>query len=413
MPLPDCDRPTPKAAALERDGSARPGHPAQSLPAFRAMGVCLGAQIASIMPVFLLGALAPLIGADLGMTPFLLGAAVAVFYGASAIGSLFLAPFADTSGVWRVTRLALGVVAIAGLMLTFAAYSVAVIFVVIFLSGLMNGCIQPTTNVIVSRFIPAGRQGLAYGLKQAAIPLSTMLGGVAVPVIGLTLGWRSAFLLSVLAAVIVLAMTPRQRRPESLNSEGSNQRLENGILLPMTVMMGLAAGASNAMAAFIASSITAVGHSAGSAGLVIAAGSLFCVIVRIGLGIAADRWHLPLLRMAGALFLIGALAYLILAFSESMALISLATLLAFGFGWGWAGLLLLAIGRASKGAIGASTGVTHAGVYVGGVLGPIAFGWIAQAHSFALAWQILAIVSILAAGLSLWVSAQLRRKAAT
>ena len=409
MSLPDRSCAPPGGAQPKGEGGAQGATP---LTPVRAMNVCLGAQIASIMPVFLLGALAPLIHADVGFGPVALGSAVAVFYGASALGSLFLAPFADTAGVWRVARSALGVVVIAGLAMTFLAQSVAMILVVTFASGVMNGCIQPTTNVIVSRFIPGTRQGLAYGLKQAAIPFSTMLGGVAVPVIGLSLGWRWAFLLSVLAALVVLSVMPWERGPRSPRRGGADRRLENGILVPMTLMMSLAAAASNAMAAFMASSITAAGHSAGSAGMAIAAGSLFCVAVRIGLGVAADRWRFPLLRTAGAMFLIGGGSYLILAFSEGMVLISFATLLAFGFGWGWAGLLLLAIGRASTGAIGASTGITHAGVYVGGVVGPIAFGWVAQTQSFALAWQMLALVSVVTAGLSVLVSHRLRKRAA-
>lgn len=35
-------------------------------------------------------------------------------------------------------------------------------------------------------------RGLVFGLKQAAIPLATMLGGVSAPAIAVTLGWRWA-----------------------------------------------------------------------------------------------------------------------------------------------------------------------------------------------------------------------------
>jgi MFS family permease len=375
------------------------------------MGVCLTAQIASVMPVFLLGALAPLMSDDLGLTPLSLGAAVAAFYLAAALGSFFLAPFADTSGVWRVTNLSLLVVALTSASMVLFADTLARLFAIILLAGLVNGCIQPATNVIVSRFIPAGSQGLAYGLKQSAIPLSTMFGGIAVPTIGLTLGWRWAFMLSVFTALMVLMITPKGREIKIPRGKRKTMPLARKILIPLTVMMGLAAGVSNAMAAFLALSITAQGHSASYAGLVIAAGSLICVIMRIGLGVAADRWKLPLLRMAAMLLLIGAASYLVLAYSEALHLLTIASLLAFGFGWGWSGLLLLAIGRASSGAVGAVTGVTHAGVYIGGVLGPVFFGWIAQAHSFTLAWQSLTVISVIAAGLSIRISVLLRHSA--
>ncbi len=386
------------------------GHPLpDSASAPRVMTVCLIAQIASVMPVFLLGAFAPLMTDDLGLTPFMLGIAVAAFYGAAAVGALFLAPFADTAGVWRVTNLSLAVVALCGILMALIADSFEMVVALIVLGGLMNGSIQPATNVIVSRFIPTKRQGLAYGLKQAAIPLSTMLGGIAVPVIGLSVGWRWAFMLSVVTALAVLLMTPKGREPRTKTGNVGRQRLPGRILLILALMMGLAAAVSNAMAAFLALAITEQEHSASDAGLVIAAGSLFCVAMRVGLGGLVDRWNLPLMWVVAALLMVGTGSYLGLAYWQTLPLLTFSAFLAFGFGWGWSGLVLLAIGRASIGSVGASTGMTHAGVFTGGVVGPMAFGWVVQEHGFLLAWQGLAVASTCAAGLAIWMSTLLNR----
>ena len=59
--------------------------------------------------------------------------------------------------------------------------------------GLANAVSHPAANLSLAREVPAGRQGLSFGIKQAAIPVATLLAGLAVPTIAVTLGWRWAF----------------------------------------------------------------------------------------------------------------------------------------------------------------------------------------------------------------------------
>ena len=58
--------------------------------------------------------------------------------------------------------------------------------------------------------MPAHRQGLSFGVKQAAIPVSTLLAGAAVPTVALTVGWRWAFVAAAVAALTALALVPAQ-----------------------------------------------------------------------------------------------------------------------------------------------------------------------------------------------------------
>ena len=59
-------------------------------------------------------------------------------------------------------------------------------------AGWGNGVGQPASNDLIARAVSSTRHGLAYGTKQAAIPLATMVAGIAVPVVAIPLGWRPA-----------------------------------------------------------------------------------------------------------------------------------------------------------------------------------------------------------------------------
>ncbi|MEJ3652348.1 hypothetical protein WEH80_05010 [Actinomycetes bacterium KLBMP 9759] len=53
------------------------------------------------------------------------------------------------------------------------------------------------------------------------------------------------------------------------------------------------------------------------------------------------------------------------------------TILAFGPGWVWPGLLQFAVVRPNPSAPAAATSIVQVGVYAGGFLGPVDFGFIA------------------------------------
>ena len=68
------------------------------------------------------------------------------------------------------------------------------------------------------------------------------------------------------------------------------------------------------------------------------------------------------------------------------AMIVPGALLALGSGWAFTGLVNLEVVRSHRHAPAAATGVTQAGLYVGGMLGPLAFGAIAERVGFSAAW---------------------------
>lgn len=67
--------------------------------------------------------------------------------------------------------------------------------------------------------------------------------------------------------------------------------------------------------------------------------------------------------------------------------------LAFGFGWGWNGLVHFAVSRRSHPFIARATGIAQSGTYIGGTLGPFAFGLIYSNYGPATAWTAAAAVA--------------------
>ncbi|HST98609.1 MAG TPA: MFS transporter, partial [Geodermatophilus sp.] len=136
---------------------------------------------AGVLPAYLVGVLWVQVRADLGVGPSLLGVLVAAFFATSAVSALSAGTLVRKLGTVRVVRLSGLTAALTMLVIALAARDTAVLVAALVVAGWGNGIGQPASNDLIARSVSAGRQGLAYGLKQAAIPLSTLLAGVAVP----------------------------------------------------------------------------------------------------------------------------------------------------------------------------------------------------------------------------------------
>ena len=83
----------------------------------------------------------------------------------------------------------LGVAIVTGAIAAFAD-SYAALVTILLCSAWCNVLGQLSSNLTLAQHVPASRLGLSFGLKQAAIPLATLLSGAAVPAVALTIGWR-------------------------------------------------------------------------------------------------------------------------------------------------------------------------------------------------------------------------------
>lgn len=120
-----------------------------------------------------------------------------------AIGSFFLAPFADKIGRRPLTLISL-VIAVVGMLLTPFAGSAALVFVTRIIAGIGIGGMVSNLAVIVSEYSNAKHKSLATGIFTAGYPLGATFGGLLAGLLISHYGWRSAFFLGVAVTTLLL-----------------------------------------------------------------------------------------------------------------------------------------------------------------------------------------------------------------
>lgn len=354
------------------------------------------------LPVFLLSAQAVLIREDLRFTETQLGLAVSVFFGAAALASLSAGQLAERLGRRWSTVLAGGLAAVGTLGIAVAATSYPVLLGWLVVAGLANAALQMTSNVTLARSVPPDHRGLAFGVKQSAIPVATMIGGIAVPAVGVALGWELAYAAAAVAAAFVVLMGLRVQRGDAQPraSHAVRESAPTGALLTIAVVMTLASAAVNSLGAFLPVWAFRVGLDPGTAGWLLAAVSAGCIVARIGLGLAADRRDGRNLPVVASLMAVGAVGLVLLAGTSTTSLL-LGAFLAFTVGWSWPGLMLFAVVRVGRDSPAHASGAVQAGAFLGGASGPLLFGLLVTATSYPTAWRAAATALLLAAALSL------------
>lgn len=352
---------------------------------------------AGVLPVFLFGGLAVQLRGDLALNDSTRGLVTFGYFAVSAALSIASGRLTERYGSRAVMRAAAitGVVSLLGIA---GAHSLPFVFVALAFGGLSNALGQPAANALVVRTIAASRQGLALGVKQAAIPAATLLAGVAVPTVGLTVGWRWAF---VGAAVLALASTfvvPSIGTEVRTGVRGvpTAERFAVGPLVVLGVGVGLGSAMANALAAFLTSSAVASGIAAGSAGLLLALGSALGLVMRVGSGWNADRGGGDHLARVAAMLVGGALGLAAIATGLPW-LVMIGAFLAFGLGWSWPGVFNLAVVNHHPRSPAAATGFTQTGSYTGAAMGPLAMGALVQHRGYSIAWFAFSGIAVLAA----------------
>lgn len=376
----------------------------------RIMAATLCGTASGVLPAFLVGSQAVQLRRDLGFDLAGIGAAVAVAWIAASIASTPMGRVAERFGGGRSLRLAALVNAAMMAAVALFAQSLGGLMVFIAVAGLGNALAQPGANLLTARTIPPARQGFAFAVKQSAVPVATLLGGLAVTFITLPYGWRWTFAAGAVFAVVSAAAVAVERRPDPaviareievdaefvdapLVTVARAGRIDRARLRPLLVLamgVGLGAAAAGALSSFLVSGGVLAGIAEGSAGLLLALGSVVGISVRLFMGWRADRRGGDQLIVVAAMMVVGSLALALLG-TEVPLVYLLATPVAFGAGWAWPGLFNLSVVQEYPHAPGAATGITQTGTYLGAGLGPLAFGAIVDSHSFTVAWPLSAL----------------------
>lgn len=353
----------------------------------------------AVLPPFVTGAFSVSIRADVGFGPGALGGAIGVYFITSSLLSV--------TGGATVERLGprIGLAAgatLSALSLTAIATAPRYGFVLgaMVLGGMANAVTQPGVGALLSQRIPAGRLGLAFGIKQAGIPGATLLGGILVPTAAAAFGWRATMgtlaVLALTGAAVVLrgpadAGGVVRRRPSVRSMD------EFRSLAILSVGGALGSGAATALGTFLVGAAVSVGFTEAAGGLMLAAGSLLGLLARVLLGQLADMR--PTRSRYGAivaLMVVGFPGYLLFTVEVPAAYLA-GTVVVFLAGWSWAGLFQYAVVSQNPATPALATGVLQTGMSMGAGSGPLLFGLAVQLGGYRAAWTVAATLAMLAA----------------
>jgi MFS family permease len=376
-----------------------------------------------VLPVFLVGSLSDEMGGDLGFGPTGTGAAVTVFFASAGVTAVATGRITDRAGSRTAMRAG---VALAGACTLALGALVAHLWQLIALLGLAGtsiGLIDTGGARSFALAIRPARQGLAFGVKEASVPMASMLAGFSLPLFAEALGWRWVFVLGAALAPLVWLVVPADvpadvtggstvPRPEgegrpsapTTGRAGRTRRTRaprSGSLVVFAVGVALGAGASSAAATLFVPAVTDAGWTEAAAGALLAVASVASMATRLGLGWTSDLrpGRIPAM-LVGSLSL-GAGGAVLLAVSSGPIVVVAGALGVLGAGWGWSGLAFLHAVRTTPRAPSVAAGVVLTGLAAGGSVGPVVFGVVAARWSYAASWWTAAGALALAAAVAL------------
>lgn len=365
----------------------------------RAVAVGASATVLCTLPVYLTGALAVQLIRDLAFGATQLGLAVGVFRGTSAIASSPIGIVADRIGATLSLRIAVSTVAVSSIGVAASATNWTTLVLWLIIGACGKTLCQPAANRLIMSSVQSEHQGLAFGLKQSAVPASSAISGLSVPLIALTVGWRWAYAMVAIMAVVVLFMIGRRNpgAPEFRSRSVIRSRLpERGTILILAISFGFGTAASTTIPTFYVDAAVRGGSSPQFAGSLLAVASIAAITTRVAAGALCDRMKAGHLRLCGALLIIGSVGFALMALETSMSM-ALGVIVALFGTWGFNGVFWYSMLRAYPEVPGRITGVVAPGALLGGVAGPIVVGVLADRASYPLGWMLACVAALLAA----------------
>ena len=392
------------------------------LPVGQVLAATTATQSLTTLGVLALAAVAPKAGADLGISPALIGYQLALTYSGAVLSALTAGPLVRRLGATRTSQLALALVA-AGCLLS-ALGTLAALALGALLMGLGYGVTNPAASHLLARLPATRHMNLIFSIKQCGVPVGGMLAGGLLPPLALSLGWQAGLVACALLNVGLGLGLEQVRRRWDLDRDPAAPFLSGplasialvwrhpvlrwlsiGSLAYSAVQMSLTGFlvtyfvAEIGMSLVLAGTLLSLTHAAGAAG-------------RLAWGWIADRSRSGTLALIanGSIAVAGAFATAAVAADWPLWAVGAATAL-FGFSaMGWNGVYMAVVARQSPPqsigvATGGAIGITFAGVMVG----PSAFAALHDRAglSYAEGYALLALVTAL--GVACMVRARARR----
>jgi MFS family permease len=366
----------------------------------------------SALPVFLVGATYLQLERDVALTTTGLGAVTALFFLSASISSASLGRVVERIG-WRASMRINSIssaVILAGIALfARSALSLSLLLVA---AGAFYGLANPSANKALAEVVLPERRGLVFGLKHSGIPTSTLLAGLAVPTLALTIGWRYAFAFAALLLPVIWLLLAKDRdEPVHLTAAEDSSRVVDPMSTPQIVALAAAAAlatwAAVSLSTFLIPAAVEASLSEAGAGLLLFVGSLTSISIRVVAGSITDRRRSRGFVGLAVLMAVGSLVFVALSGAGGLWFVVL-VLLAFATGWGWPGLMTFTVVNANIGTPAASSAITQAGVFLGAGIGPLVLGWLIDNVSRTASWTTVALCLGIASVVTLGVGRSTR-----
>jgi hypothetical protein len=343
---------------------------------------CAGALAVAAAPFFLVSVLAAEIIADTGVTERMWGSLVGVFFSVAFLSARFSARAVRRFGAARTV--ALGVAATStSLFVVGGTVSPLAALLGLVGCGVGFALVDCGANVTIHDQSPDGGLYLALAVKETGPILAAMLAGASVSLLLGWISWRTILVGAAVTGAVVVGQWVRlasaQPRPMRVACEPPfppelvvrpRPRIPIGRPLGAVLAMSGATG----LTAHALTGLQRVGVGANAVGQGVAAGSLAAVLLRLGLGaLAAGRpERAPQLGAATAGLAVVGCA--LLAWARTPAAIVVGLVLATAGAWSWGGIYFGVMLQGGGDRPEDRSAAAIAGVYLGGVIGPVLVG---------------------------------------
>jgi len=361
-------------------------------------------QVFTAVSMLTVPVLAPVIAADLGVSTTLLGAYSAILWSGGLVTSLLAGAIIARLGPLRTAQASLVLCALG--LAAGAHGSLAALAVLPALVGFGCGVETPAASQLLARVTRPEERPFIFSLKQTGVQLGGMLTGLVMPALVPWTGWRGALALgAALALAYALAIEPVRRRHEANAPRGAHRLGGLAALLrrvfgtPRLRQLAIASFAFHAMQiclnGFLVSFlVTAAGLPLAAAGVLLAIAQFGGFAGRLASGVVTGHRLAARAVLAAMGFAMAAAAAVVGLAAPAMpfGMLAFACLL-FGLtASGWNGVFFAEIVReAPVEDVGLVTGGMLLTAYAGLIVGPLAFGAVAEAAGYGLAYAFIAL----------------------
>lgn len=383
------------------------------------LGILSMAQLVMSMGAYTWGPLAPVLRDEFNLSRAQIGTITSALYFASVVIAIPSGIAVDKLGARIMLVISLIVM---GIPFAIMALAKSYLFFIVFaaVGGLGYGMINQISTKGIMYWFSTKFRATAMGIKQTGVTLGGAIVAVLLPVLTVAYSWRLGVLvIGILMLVMAFLSLIFYKEHPILPAEGASdvattskkgqkegslrKVMSNPVLLILCLITPLMAFGQTGIASFLVLYLEEdLNFSVGLAGGCLTVAMIAGAVGRIGWGIISDRLFagdrmIPIVILSVIAF-ISALGTAFLSKGSPIWLPFFWSILMGGTFIGWnAVLITLAAELAGKELAGSIMGILVTIAWIGIIIGPPVFGYIADSFGYYWSWLLIAVLALLSA----------------